>query len=89
MSWLWLAVNKAVEVGGQNSVSRAVRSYADTVVNTAVGGSKLFLDAAVLFSNLSTSMFIANLTCGFLINRLKFVNPVPFQLINNIEENQA
>ncbi|XP_057779010.1 uncharacterized protein LOC130997635 isoform X2 [Salvia miltiorrhiza] len=39
MSWLRSAVNKAVEVGGQNSVSRVVRSYAGTVVNTA-----LFLD---------------------------------------------
>ncbi|KAL1549482.1 paramyosin-like isoform X1 [Salvia divinorum] len=46
MSWLRSAVNKAVEVGGENSVSRAVRSYAGTVVNTAVGGSKLILDAA-------------------------------------------
>ncbi|KAH6825733.1 hypothetical protein C2S53_018488 [Perilla frutescens var. hirtella] len=45
MSWLRSAVSKAVEVGGQNSVSRAMRSYAGTVVNQAVGGgSKLFQD---------------------------------------------
>ncbi|PIN03879.1 hypothetical protein CDL12_23597 [Handroanthus impetiginosus] len=48
MSWIRSAVNKAVEVGGNNNLSRAVRSYADTVVNQAgqavVGGAKLFQD---------------------------------------------
>ncbi|XP_011094788.1 uncharacterized protein LOC105174392 [Sesamum indicum] len=48
MSWLRSAVYKAVEVGGNNHLSRAVRSYADTVVNQAgqavVGGARLFQD---------------------------------------------
>ncbi|KAL0347257.1 UNVERIFIED_CONTAM: hypothetical protein Scaly_1741700 [Sesamum calycinum] len=48
MSWLRSAVYKAVEVGGNNNLSRAVRSYADTVVNQAgqavVGGARLFQD---------------------------------------------
>ncbi|KAL0375159.1 UNVERIFIED_CONTAM: hypothetical protein Sradi_3431600 [Sesamum radiatum] len=48
MSWLRSAVYKAVEVGGNNHLSRAVRSAADTVVNQAgqavVGGARLFQD---------------------------------------------
>ncbi|KAL8483963.1 hypothetical protein ACS0TY_026597 [Phlomoides rotata] len=45
MAWIRSAVSRAVEVGGNNNLSRAVRSYADTVVNQAVvGGAKLFQD---------------------------------------------
>ncbi|KAH9672075.1 Centrosomal protein of 135 kDa-like protein [Citrus sinensis] len=48
MSWLKSAVNKAVEVGGRNNLTRTVRSYADTVVQTAgnavTEGAKIITD---------------------------------------------
>lgn len=59
MSWLRLAVNKAVQASGKANLSRAVRTYADTVVNQAgqavVGGSKLFQDRNVLINRLPSS----------------------------------
>lgn len=70
MSWIRSAVNKAVEVGGNNNLSRAVRSYADTVVNQAVvGGTKLIQDRIVLFANLSVR---AIWDCSLLIGRINF-----------------
>ncbi|KAI6698213.1 hypothetical protein NL676_018332 [Syzygium grande] len=48
MSWIRTAVNKAVEVGGRNNLTRTVRSYADSVVhqagNAVAGGAKLLQD---------------------------------------------
>lgn len=53
MSWLKSAVNKAVEVGGRNNLTRTVRSYADTVVQTAgnavTEGAKIITDRIVNF----------------------------------------
>ncbi|XP_059649913.1 uncharacterized protein LOC132295621 [Cornus florida] len=48
MSWIRSAVNKAVEVGGMNSLTRTVRTYADSVVQQAgqavAEGAKIFQD---------------------------------------------
>ncbi|XP_010517004.1 PREDICTED: centromere-associated protein E-like [Camelina sativa] len=48
MSWLRSAVNKAVEVGGKNNITRTVRNVADSVVLTAGNavseGAKLIQD---------------------------------------------
>ncbi|KAM0021884.1 hypothetical protein Hdeb2414_s0023g00622251 [Helianthus debilis subsp. tardiflorus] len=48
MSWLRSAVNKAVEVGNKNNLTRTVKNYADTVVQHAgqavAGGAKIFHD---------------------------------------------
>ncbi|XP_020102579.1 uncharacterized protein LOC109720105 [Ananas comosus] len=48
MSWLKNAVNKAVEVGGRNNLTRTVRNYADSVVHHAgqavAGGARIFQD---------------------------------------------
>ncbi|RZC82128.1 hypothetical protein C5167_044916 [Papaver somniferum] len=51
MSWLKTAVNKAVEVGAKNNLTRTVRNYADTVVHHAgqavAEGAKLLQDRIV------------------------------------------
>lgn len=56
MSWLRSAVNRAVEAGGSNNLTRTVRSYADSVVFQAgqavVGGAKLLQDRIVYFLNI-------------------------------------
>ncbi|KAK2979298.1 hypothetical protein RJ640_013262 [Escallonia rubra] len=48
MSWLRSAVNKAVEVGNKNNLTRTVRNYADTVVHHAgqavAEGAKILQD---------------------------------------------
>lgn len=48
MSWLRSAVNKAVEVGNKNNLTRTVKNYADTVVQQAgqavAEGAKILQD---------------------------------------------
>ncbi|KAI7729322.1 hypothetical protein M8C21_018542 [Ambrosia artemisiifolia] len=48
MSWIRSAVNKAVEVGNNNNLTRTVKNYADTVVQHAgqavAEGAKMFQD---------------------------------------------
>ncbi|KAL8050349.1 hypothetical protein ABFX02_06G077200 [Erythranthe guttata] len=48
MSWLRTAVNKAVEVGNKNNITRTVKNFSDTVVQHAgqavAEGAKLFQD---------------------------------------------
>ncbi|KAJ4719788.1 coiled-coil domain-containing protein 18 isoform X2 [Melia azedarach] len=48
MSWLRNAMNKAVEVGNKNNLTRTVKNYADTVVHqagrTVVEGAKILQD---------------------------------------------
>ncbi|KAJ7972492.1 coiled-coil domain-containing protein 18 isoform X2, partial [Quillaja saponaria] len=48
MSWLRTAVNKAVEAGGKNNLTRTVRNYADSVVlhagNAVAEGAKIIQD---------------------------------------------
>ncbi|KAK6933263.1 hypothetical protein RJ641_036157 [Dillenia turbinata] len=44
MSWWRSAVNKAVEVGNKNNLTRTVRNYADSVGQAVAEGAKLFQD---------------------------------------------
>ncbi|XP_077232924.1 uncharacterized protein LOC143873395 [Tasmannia lanceolata] len=44
MSWLRSAVNKAVEVGGKNNLTRTVRNYADSVGHAVAEGAKILQD---------------------------------------------
>lgn len=64
MSWLRTAVNRAVEVGGNNNITRKVRNYADTVVyhagNAVSEGAKIIQDRIVMsfFFFVLISLFI-------------------------------
>ena len=53
MSWIRTAVNKAVEAGGRNNLTRTVRNYADSVVSHAgyavSESAKLIQDRIVIF----------------------------------------
>lgn len=53
MSWLRSAVNKAVEVGNKNNLTRTVKNYADSVVQQAgqavAEGAKILQDRIVFF----------------------------------------
>ncbi|WCJ19462.1 hypothetical protein M5689_001754 [Euphorbia peplus] len=44
MSWLRSAVNKAVEVGNKNNLTRAVKNYADNVGQAVAEGAKILQD---------------------------------------------
>ncbi|KAJ0101829.1 hypothetical protein Patl1_06229 [Pistacia atlantica] len=71
MSWLRNAVNKAVEVGNKNNLTRTVRNYADTVVQQAgqavAEGAKILQDR-IIFHVLGTlklpSMFLGSYVAG-------------------------
>eukprot|EP00268_Persea_americana_P054911 TRINITY_DN6340_c0_g1_i1.p1 TRINITY_DN6340_c0_g1~~TRINITY_DN6340_c0_g1_i1.p1 ORF type:complete len:673 (+),score=187.85 TRINITY_DN6340_c0_g1_i1:332-2350(+) len=44
MSWLRSAVSKAVEVGGNNNLTRTVKSYAENVTHAVAEGAKILQD---------------------------------------------
>jgi len=62
MSWLRSAVNKAVEVGNKNNLTRTVKNYADTVVQQAgqavAEGAKILQDRIVNKFPILSSSFI-------------------------------
>lgn len=71
MSWLRSAVNKAVEVGNKNNLTRTVKNYADSVVQQAgqavVEGAKLLQDRIVIeFLSILSSFFLGELDFFFL-----------------------
>ena len=55
-SWLRSAVNKAVEVGNKNNLTRTVKNYADTVVQHA--GQAVAEGAKILQDRIVNSTFI-------------------------------
>lgn len=70
MSWLRSAVNKAVEVGNKNNLTRTVKNYADSVVQQAgqavVEGAKLLQDRIVIeFLSILSSFFLGELDFFF------------------------
>ncbi|KAJ0044841.1 hypothetical protein Pint_06184 [Pistacia integerrima] len=62
MSWLRNAVNKAVEVGNKNNLTRTVRNYADTVVQQA--GQAVAEGAKILQDRILPSMFQGSYVAG-------------------------
>lgn len=65
MSWLKLAVSKAVEVGNNNNLTRVVKNYADTVVHHA--GQAVAEGAKILQDRIVLPLFHFHFFCFFLL----------------------
>lgn len=68
MSWLRSAVSKAVEVGGNNNLTRTVKSYAENVTHAVAEGAKILQDRMVKFPPFFVCLsvcLIYSKHCGF------------------------
>lgn len=72
MSWIKLAVSKAVEVGNNNNLTRVVKNYADTVVHHA--GQAVAEGAKILQDRIVLPLFHFHFFCFFLIDFVGFVS---------------